>query len=157
MKITHAKQLIAVMEAQGWRVDSTRDGHFQGKHPGGTGMVTFADSRDPSAIKNAVFQARRAGLVLDEDKEKEPPVAGTQSEPGLISRKRVLLEKCAVKLTGQQLAEAVYQYIQKKTGIYPPTPPVKLFDCEGTAYGHDDFEAVLEWQQERTLKEGETA
>lgn len=165
MRPTDARQLAELMVGQGWTVERTANQHYLGKHPDGKGMVTFADSRDPSAIKNATFQARRAGLRIDNPStelgagkpEEEKPMAGAATDEGLIRKKRVLVEKCEVSLTGQQLAEAVYQYIQKKTGIYPPNPTVRIIDEEGEARSHEDVELKLEWNQERALKEGEVA
>jgi hypothetical protein len=158
MKITHANELIAAMEAQNWTVETTANGHFIGKHPDGKGMVTFANSRDPSAIKNACFMARRQGLKLDNEPEKENTVADkTETDNGLIRRKRVLLEKCEVNLGGAQINEAIRQYLQKQTGIYPPTATILVVDEDNNVFSTDDVEIRLEWSQERVLKEGETA
>lgn len=156
MKITHANELIAVMEAQGWTVDKTSNGHFVGKHPDGKGMVTFANSRDHSAIKNACFQARRAGLKLDNEPEQENAMADkTETDNALIRRKRVLLEKCEVSLCSHQIEEAIRQYIQKQTGIYPPSGSILVLDEQGGVHSTNDVEIKLEWSQERTVKEGE--
>lgn len=156
MRPTDAQQLVELMVAQGWTIARTSNLHYVGKHPDGKGMVTFADSRDPSAIKNATFQARRAGLKIDSEPEKEKAVADkTETDNSLIRRKRVLLEKCEVTLSGKQLADAIRQYIQKQTGIYPGAGTILIVNDSGDAATPEDVEVNLEWSQERAVKEGE--
>ena len=54
------KQVLRQAEAQGWRVQPTRGGHWKLTHPGGGIVVTSSSPSDHRALANVRAQLRRA-------------------------------------------------------------------------------------------------
>jgi hypothetical protein len=46
---------------QGWRVESTKQGHYQGFAPDGRTLITFAETNEPRAMHNNLADLRRTG------------------------------------------------------------------------------------------------
>lgn len=58
------KRLLNAVEDAGCRVDATRGGHYQVFVPDGGIVLISGTSSDHHAMKNALADLRRAGVVL---------------------------------------------------------------------------------------------
>ena len=162
-KITEFSELLALAAAQGWTFRETGKGHVMAYPPNDTEPYLLqTESDDPHSIKNATSGMRQRGLQLTEPleelKEKAMASPTTEVHNGLLTKKRRVIEVCEASLDGDQLREAVSQYIQRKTSIYPPATAKAQFTLSGGVQG-DFTDAMLEmtWENQRDLKEGEAA
>ena len=62
--IPSTNEIIRELNAQGWRVEQTRRGHYQAFAPDGRTRATFADTTEPRAMKNNLADLRRSGQFM---------------------------------------------------------------------------------------------
>jgi hypothetical protein len=56
------KELLRALRDQGWRVERTKQGHYQAFSSDEIGLVTFSDSDELRSMKNNLSQLKRAGF-----------------------------------------------------------------------------------------------
>jgi hypothetical protein len=59
--IPSTRELLRELQDQGWRVDQTKQGHYQGFAPDGRTLITFCETAEPRAMKNNLADLRRTG------------------------------------------------------------------------------------------------